>query len=435
MTANETKTEFYKETLANGLRVVTVEMPHLHSAEMICYLAAGGRDEKPDHAGISHFLEHMLFRGTVEHPTSVELEKAFEALGGTVNASTDAENTCYHSRLHPDHIEEGAALFASMLQRPLFKDIDLERKIILEEALEDLNEKGEDVSPDNHTAALLWPGHPLSVPTIGTEQSLSSIAEDDLRAYHRHYYTPTNTVIAVTGRVRHQQVVAAVQKAFGSWQGPRPARPLPVQPAAETATPELCWVKDSDSQVNIQLAFRTPGRHAENTAALRVLRWILSWGGTSRLMLHLREHLGLTYNVEANLSLYEETGCLAIDLSVAPENLVEAVKETLKVVEDLRRQLVPEEELAGVTQSYRFDLDFSRDHTEAMATRYGWGELTGYLRTLEQDRREVCSVTPEQVREAASTLLTPGALKAALVGPWSARDRKKVEDIVAGFGR
>ncbi|BCR03492.1 peptidase M16 [Desulfuromonas versatilis] len=426
--------EYFKDNLDNGLRVVSIEMPHLHSAEMACFVNVGGRNEPADLAGISHFLEHIVFRGTREYPSSFQLERAFEAIGGSVNASTDAENTCFHSRLHPGHLGEGAQLFASMLMRPLFSNVDLERKIILEEALEDFNERGEEISPDNLTARLLWPEHPLSQPTIGTRETIARIGSEQLRAHQQRYYTPGNTVIAVAGRIHREAVLQAVQNAFDSWQGGAPPAPRLVS-EQPPATPAISWVKDSDSQVNLQLAFRVPGRGDRRCVPLRVLRWVLSWGGTSRLMLRLRENLGLTYNVEANLSLFADCGCFTVDMAVAPENLVRAVEETLVVLEELRQDPVGAEDLAGVIKAYLYDLDFSRDHTDAMTTRYGWGEMAGYLRTIEQDRREVLAVTPQLLLETARELFVPQALKAAIVGPWNTRQRQAVEKALQGFGQ
>lgn len=429
---NQTCGEYFRDTLPNGLRVITIEMPHLHSAEMMCYLGVGGRHETPETAGISHFLEHMLFRGTTEHPSSLDLEQAFEAIGGTVNAATDPETTCYHSRLHPQQLAAGAALFASMLRRPLFLDLETERRIILEEALEDLNAKGEDVSPDNLTARLLWPGHALSLPTIGTRTTIAGIGLDELQRHHARHYTPAATVIAVAGPIRRPQVVAAIADAFGDWQGETAPVWLPV-PAYRDAAPETIWVRDSDSQVGLQLAFRLPGRQTTGSVPLRVLRRLLSGGGTSRLMLRLRETLGLTYNVEANLALLADTGVFSVDLAVAPENLVPAVQEVLAIFTDLHRQPVGESELARVVRNFLFDLEFSRDHTDEMAGRYGWGEAVGFLRTVETDRREVQAVTPQELWQAARRHFLPGQLKLAAVGPFRSRDRRQVERLLADW--
>ncbi len=425
-------TEYHKHELANGLRLITIEMPHLHSAEMACYVQVGGRDETADLAGISHFLEHIVFRGTADYPSSFLLERAFEAIGGAVNASTDVESTCYHSRLHPHHLAEAAHLFASMLTRPLFTDMELERRIILEEALDDLNEKGTDISPDNLTARLLWPGHPLSLPTIGTTESINNISETDLRRHHARYYTPGNTVVVVAGNIRHDQSLRVVEAAFGHWQGKTNVqRTTPAPPPCSQA--ETVWVKDSDSQINLQLTFRTPGRNHADTVPLRVLRWVLSWGGASRLMLRLREQLGLTYHVEAGLSMLADCGCFSIELAVAQESLCQAVEEILKVVRELCETQVTETELQGVLQAYLFDLEFSQDSADAMQTRYGWGELAGYLRTIEQDRQDVMAMTPAVLQQTARTIFAAGNLKIAVVGPWKANDRKQVKKILEKF--
>jgi predicted Zn-dependent peptidase len=425
--------EYRKESLPNGLRVVTVPMPHLHSAELACYVRVGGRDEAPPLAGISHFLEHMLFRGTAEHPSSLDLEQAFEAIGGSANAATDAETTCFHSRLHPDRIGAGIGLFASMLRRPLLSDLEIERRIILEEALEDLNERGEDINPDNLTAQLLWPGHPLSYPIIGTRESIEGLGIADLRRHHAAYYTPANTVLVAAGPLRHEAVLAAAAEHFGDWAGERPAPSLPHAGTAADGRPEAVWVRDPDSQIAVQLAFRLPGRGSAHAVPLRVLRRVLSGGGASRLMLRLRETLGLTYSVEANLSLFAECGCFTVDLAVAPANLPAAVRELLAVFAELCAEPVGEEELARVVRSYLYDLDFSRDHADEMAVRYGWGELVGYLRTVEKDRAGIAAVSAEGLLATARELFTPGALKAAFVGPWRARERKPVEKMLAGY--
>jgi predicted Zn-dependent peptidase len=314
-----------------------------------------------------------------------------------------------------------------MLLRPRLEGLDIERRIILEEASEDLNEHGRQISPDNLTAALLWPDSSLGKPTIGTRQTITAIDRQDLIEHHRRYYTPGNTVIAVSGRVGHDEVLTACNRHFAAWQGDPVPPPSPGRAEPDPGLPESSWVHDSDSQITMQLVFRLPGRRAPHAVPLRLLRRILSWGGTSRLMLHLRERLGLTYHVEANLTLYDECGCLGIDLAVAPENAVTALHETLVILEDLCREPVPDEELQRMVQGYLFDLDFSRDHPDDPAVRYGWGTLVGYLRTLAEDRREMTATTAADLLTTARELLVPGALKAAVVGPWRPEDREAME--------
>ncbi len=350
-------TEFFLDSLSNGIRLVTVPMPHMHSAELVCYMDVGGRCEPAGLSGISHFLEHMVFRGTAEYPTSTELERAFEAIGGAVNASTDAETTCFHSRIHPACLAEGMALFASMLRRPVFRDIDTERRIILEEAREDYNEKGVQINQDNLMADLLWPGHPLGESLIGSPESLCNVELTKLKAYYHSWYLPQNLVICVCGPIAREEVCRAAELEFGDWAQGEKLYALPAPEMLEDG-PESCWVQDSDSQISLQLAFRLPGRRDERTLAVRLLRRLLSWGGGARLPLRLREELGLTYSVEANCSMMDDTGYLAIDLSVAPENLELALSEVFKVLAELREQPIPVAELSAVIKSYQFDIDF-----------------------------------------------------------------------------
>jgi predicted Zn-dependent peptidase len=427
--------EFQIEQFPNGLRLLTIEMPHLHSAEMLCYVGVGSRYETANEGGISHFLEHMLFRGTEDYPKSFCLEAAFESIGGAVNASTDAEATCYHTRFHPDRLDLCAQLFASLLRRPLLQGIEVERRIIMEEALEDYNEQGVEINPDNLTSRLLWPAHPLSQPTIGTRTSLAAIDVAALQRHHQAFYTPANTVIAIAGAITHTAARQAITAAFADWRGTPAPLPHPWQdPKTEKAGPECVWVHDSDSQVGVQLAFRLPGRNDARQMDLRVLRRLLSGGGTSRLLLRLREELGLTYSVDAAVSLFAESGCFSIDLAVAPENLVAATREVLNVLTEICATAISAEELERLKACYLYDLDFSRDHTDEMATRYGWGELCGMLRTTDEDRQAVLAISAHSLQKTAAELLTPQRLKMAIVGPYARRDQKAIAALLDAFG-
>lgn len=421
--------DYSVDQLPNGVRLVTVSKPHLHSVELVCYLAVGGRCERPQQSGISHFLEHMLFRGTAEYATSTELERAFEAIGGAVNASTDAETTCFHSRIHPDFLSEGIALFASMLRRPQFNDMETERRIILEEAREDYNEHGQQVNLDNLMVKLLWPGHPLGESLIGSLETLEQIGINDLRRYYHDWYRPGQLVVCACGAVDRARALAAVKDQFGDWEaGPTPV--IATAPPITAPAAEYCWVDDSDSQISLQIAFPLPGRNDQRTTAIRLLRRVLAWGGGARLPLRLREELGLTYAVDANCSLMNDTGYLAIDLAVAPKNLLQAVSELLNVLIELRTTPLTQEELTAVVKSYLFDIEFSHDHPESLAVRYGWGEQAGYLRSLDQDMRELKQLTAADLQNAACQFFRSEALKLVVVGPWSDEDRQGVEQLL-----
>ncbi len=422
---------YFQKTLANGLRVVCIPQPHLHACDVSCYVGVGSRHESAETSGISHFLEHMLFRGTAEYASSLELEKAFEALGGSVNAATDAESTCYFSRLHPERMAEGLALFASMLQRPLLNDLEVERSIITEEAQEDFNEQGVEINPDSLMARLLWPDTSLARSTIGSLETLARIDEQMLRDHHRQYYTPTNTVIAVAGRVVPEEVFAAAEKNFSSWTGQQSPEAEVVGTLQES--PRSTWVTDSASQLTVQLALPLPGRESEHALRLRILRRILSGGVTSRLMLRLRETLGLTYNVEANLSMLAETGALLIDFMVIPDNLEPAIREVCAIIADIYHNPFPEDELNRVVRNYHYDLDFSNDHPDEMVTRYGWGELVGFVRDIEADRQALDLITADDLAATVRACLDPKQIRTVVVGPYRPSDQELIEQFLQQF--
>lgn len=423
--------EYQVDTLANGLRLVTVEMPHLHNAELICYIGSGGRNEQTSQAGISHFLEHMLFRGAGPYANSRELERAFEAIGGAVNASTDSESTCFHSRIHPARAAEGVAIFAEMLRRPLLSDLEIERRIIIEEAREDFNQQDEQTNPDNLMASLLWPCQPLGMPLIGTNATLEGIDLDTLRRYHHDHYVPRNTVIACCGAIDRSALLAAVEEQFGDWQGgdlqPTPAA-LPQAPG-----PHQQWAFDSDSQISLQLAFPMSGRNDERPLHYSLLRRLLSWGGSALLPQRLREECGLTYAVEANCSMLADTGYLAIDLAVAPQNLVAALGETLGILDQLRTAPVDVATLEAARTSYLYDVEFSLDQPEAMTVRYGWGLQAGCLRTIDQDCREVKQIDAEQLQALCRELFTREQAHLVVVGPWDKKQKAEVDKLLEQF--
>ncbi len=424
--------EYSSTILENGLRVVSVPMPYHHSCEVLITLGVGSRHETRRNAGISHFLEHMLFKGTADYPSGLELERAFEAVGGSANAATDSETTSFHSRVHPDHLERGVALFASLLQRPSFNDLELERRVILEEAMGDLNENGRQVNPDNIVAGLMFPGHPLGQPTVGSRSVIQHLSLSQLKKHYVTHYVPGNAVLSVAGPVKHEEIVTAAQQHFSDWQGELPPPPKPWQDPPGMK-PQWRWVRDAGSQASLQLAFLMPGRDSEHAVNLRVLRRLLSWGGMSWLMLRLREKLGITYAVEAILALYADAGTFSVDLAVSPQNLVTAVEEILDLFAGLHRQPVSRDELAHVLNSYRCDLDYSRDQVDEMALRYGWSELTGTKRTIRRDLAALDLVTREGLQRTANMLFTPQRLRGTAVGPYRVADRKTVELLIANW--
>ena len=418
--------EYHRATYANGLRLLVAPLPHLHSVEVICYVAVGVRNETPELAGVSHFLEHMVFRGNEKYPSGPLIEQAFERLGGSVNAATDAETTCYDATVHPDSVPEAMKLFADLLTAPLFLGLETERSIVLEEALADFNEHGEDICPDNRIAQMMWGDHPLALPVIGFPETIRKLSLADLKRWHQQYYVPSNVVISVAGAVDFDVVQQAVESAFGNWTGGQAPAPLPYAVPLLGDGPRCCWVRDSGSQLIIQLAWRSDGSRSATSLGTRVLRRILGDGGACRLMQRLREESGLTYSVEASLEEYAESGCFSIDLATDPEKLI-AVVDILLDETDRARRNIAADELQRVVKTGQYRLQFSRDSVEELAVRYGWGEVSNDMRTLSDDTLAWQRVTTEVVRDAALTTLCDERLYFVCIGPWREQDKITIE--------
>jgi predicted Zn-dependent peptidase len=269
------------------------------------------------------------------------------------------------------------------------------------------------------------------MPTIGTLASISAIERGDLEEHLKNYYVPANAVLVVSGPVNNSDVLTAARNCFGAWSS------MPV-PAAYPVTlrqfsPQIRCVHDSDSQMNLQLGFLGFARDDRRFMALRFLRRILAGGGSSRLHLRLREELGIIYSVDGAIGAYDETGCLAFDLSTAPETLMHAVEATLEELLRISSKPVPDDELERIRNSYIFDLEFSRDSAYEMGGRYGWGELMAVVRSIEEDQCEARRITALDLLETSCALFAPENLRLVAVGPWKRGMKKELRKLVDGY--
>jgi predicted Zn-dependent peptidase len=287
------------------------------------------------------------------------------------------------------------------------------------------------VNTDNLSSKLLWPDHPLGMPTVGTLRSIAAFTEQDLREHMARYYVPGNTVVTVVGEVDPETFFSACELSFGSWAGQSPPESLPVFDRQDS--PVSLFVKDPDSQAALQFAFRGYARRDERIMAVRLIRRILCGGGSSRLLMSLREGLGIAYSINAGISAYEETGCFAIDLATAPENLCLAVEEVLKETLRMASEPIGDDELERVKTGYFFDLEYSRDSTYEIGVRYGWGELMDMRSDIEQDQEKSAAVTREMILDTARDLFAPSNLNLVVVGPWRAAAKRNAEKLLRRY--
>jgi predicted Zn-dependent peptidase len=303
----------HSQRFPSGLRQVTVELPHLHSVSVVMYAKVGSRYETPADNGLSHFLEHMLFRGTARLPDAYALNHAIEALGGTLYAETGRDYSLYQIKLHPESLEEGIGLFGEIFSTPHFCDLEIERRIILEEMLEDLDDEGRLVNIDDLARQLIWPGHPLGQRITGPVENVERFADADVRRHFTHFYGARNMVLCVSGAVEHARALPWLERAFAGLPAGVERQALPPAPDGAQTAPQFLHVDDQGAQTHVQILFRGLPEAAAEYPALLMLGRVIDDGMSTRLHRRLADELGLCYYVRGDVEHLVDTGLYEID--------------------------------------------------------------------------------------------------------------------------
>jgi predicted Zn-dependent peptidase len=421
----------HKDVLPNGLTVVTVELPHLHSVSVVMYSRVGSRYESAADNGLSHFLEHMLFRGTERLPDAYALNHAIEALGGTLYAETGRDYSLYQISLHPETLLPGLELFGEIFAQPSFSDVDVERRIVLEEMHEDHDEDGELVNIDDLARLAVWPDHPLGYRITGPYENVERFDDADVRRHFASHYGARNMVLAVSGAVKRDDVIGVLHRVFGA---------LPEGQAFETAPPpdtqtepRFLYVKREGSQTNVQLLFRAFPETDPDFPALIALGRIIDDGMSTRLHRRVVDELGLAYYCSASLEPFVDAGLYDIDAACVHAHVPALVKETLGVLAKLRDTPPTVAELEKAQRRYRWDLESTFDDPDAMAGWWGGTELFFGPRSVEDKVQRVKNVTGQDVQRVAARLVRPERLTVACVGTLTKKLEREVRRIVEKF--
>ena len=422
-----------RTVLANGLRVVCVPQPSLHTAAVSLHLRVGSRFETREQNGCSHFLEHMLFRGTASFATAHEQALAFERLGGTLYAATHTDFGIMSLVLPPENLQPAFALFSEVAVSPRFSDIELERAIIREEILEMLDDDGHQIDPDNLSRALIYPDHALGLPITGTLQTLDRLGEPELRAHHALHYTAANMVLTFAGAIDP----SACQQMARQFFGPVAAgTPIPIRPASRSQRqPRFKYVENQMSQTDLRLAFRAPGEHDPQEPAAEVLLRVLDDGMSTRLYADVCDAKGLCYDVSADYETFEDDGVLDVAAVVQHARAPVVMREICELVAQLARQGPDDEELYKARTRHGWESQALLDDAGQLADFHGLSALADIADTIDARHAEIASVTREQVRAVAQRIFRPENLSAVAVGMLEEPQRKQLEQIIKSFGR
>ena len=416
--------------LSNGLRVSAVRMPHVRRSVIDVHTRVGSRFETRAHNGISHFLEHMLHRGTARHPSAHALALAVEALGGALSAMTYVDHGALSLAGPPENLSELLRILAEVLLQPIFTGIEVEKGIVREEILESLDEDGRSIDADHLLRALAFPDHPLGFPITGSLGTLESFDVPLLRAHHAARYVAEGSVVTVAGPLDPEAIIAELESAFAAL--PHGVDPLTAAPAPQIGL-RFSHVKYTGSQAAVRIAFRAPGEHDPDEPATELLLRVLDDGMATRLYERLCDERGLCYDVSASYEAYADAGLFDIAADAAPERAQAVLEEIFGVLRGLRDEGPSQNELAKAKQRFTWQLAEQDDDPGALSSFYGLGELTGVART-PQARQELLEATSlKDVQRAAQKLFAQDALNVLIVGPVTAKVRDRLQRAARAF--
>lgn len=405
-----------KVDLPNGLRIITEEMPHTHSVSMGIFTKVGSRYEDSRVSGVSHFLEHMFFKGT-ERRTSKQISEAIEGIGGSLNASTSFDSTVYYAKVANIHFDRAVDTLSDMLLNSLFeaKEIEKERRVIVEEINMSLD------SPADWVHQLLdmslWGDQPLGKDIAGTAETVSNISREDLLAFKAQHYTYPSTVISVAGNMPSEVMVEAWSKAFDQYGTGRRFDPLPT--IAPLPGPRLLLLPKETEQANFCLGLPGVSDRDPDRRALEVLNSVLGGGSISRLFQEIREERGLAYSVGSYSYEYNDAGKWVVYGGVELGKVHDALEAVLKELRMVRDEGITEQELQRVKEQYKGWLLLGLEDSGSIAARNG-AHILRYDEVIpvEQIVAEIEAVTREDVLRVANRLIKPEALNLAIIGPY-----------------
>lgn len=414
-----------KTVFDNGVTLLTEDVPHVRSVAVGVWVNVGSRDEELEVSGISHFIEHLMFKGT-EKRTAKQIAEELDAVGGQLNAFTTKEYTCYYARVLDEHFDLALDVLTDMLFHSRFAapDIDRERNVIMEEIK--MYEDAPDELVHDVFASTIWQGHALGRPIIGKAEVIRDMTRDDIIAYYSRHYIPGNIVVSVAGNVKHDVVEEKIRACFQGLKGTGQPRVL-LAPAPNKEV--TCRGKETEQ---VHLCAGAPGLPLdhEKIYVFQLVNTILGGGLSSRLFQEIREQRGLVYSVYSYHSSYHDAGLFCIYAGLSRQNVEPALELIFKEVRDIQKNGVTDIELRRAKDQLKGNLLLSLESVNTRMSRLGKSQLyLGKVIPPEEIVARVERVTGEDIIELANKALQPELFSMASVGPW---DDCKLLEAAAG---
>ena len=411
--SNQPLRDIETSTLANGLRVITEVMTHVRSVSVGIWVGSGSRREMPEQNGISHFIEHMLFKGTTSR-SAEDIARSVDSIGGNLDAFTSKELVCFNTKVLDQHLPQAFDVLADLVLHPMFRDEDIEKEkgVILEEI------KMEEDSPDYLVHEIFtsnfWKDHALGKPILGTPQSVGRFDSAIVREFYNQVYSPANVVITAAGNLTHEGLLALVKQHFDALpKGPA----APVEAVPGTHARIALRNKKSLEQVHLCMGVPSYPLPHEERFACYVMNTLLGGGMSSRLFQNIRERQGLAYSVFSELNPYRDTGCLSIYAGTSVESAPKVVDSVLKEFRELKQEQVSHEELRRAKDHLKGSLMLGLESTGSRMSNLARQEMYfGKFFTLDELLESIETVTGDDVQRIAQAFFEPKLIALTLLG-------------------
>ena len=421
MSAFATKDEvaLRRTVLPNGLTVLSEHMPGVRSVALGAWVRAASLNESPEVMGVSHMVEHMVFKGTPTRTTK-DLALSLETLGGSLDAWTSREHTSYQARVLDEHVEQAADVLADLIFRPLLRqsDLDLERKVVLEE-ISTVDDTPDDLVFELHGSAL-WGDHPHGYPILGTRETVSALTAADLRALHDRAYHPGNVVLSASGNIEHDELLR-ILAATGWNDVPASDGKVPMPPAAIALPPTVKHFDRDGAQTHVVFGSATIPHSDPRRHALGLVGMLLGGGMSSRLFQRIREDLGLAYSVYTFQSFHRDSGNHGIYVGTAPETAAQAIDAIREELALVASEGIPDDELAAGKSQLKGQITLSLESVSSRMYRAAGSELYDEeYRSLDELLSLVDGITSETVAEVCREFFAPDSQTLVSLGPRAA---------------
>jgi predicted Zn-dependent peptidase len=420
------------ENLKNGMKLVHIPTPNRQDFSIDLSIGSGSSHETRATNGISHFLEHMMFKGSRKYPSFLDLAERLEVLGGEWNAATGREHTEYSLAGISLASEPLIGMFYEFLENPKFGDFDVEKLIILRELAGEYNDHGNNTDLDFHIHELFFCGNALSLPILGTEKTIGKMVLSALKDFRDAHYLPRCMgIVAVGGDGETTRLIADF---FSDHRYDfKDKKPHIVSPPIVRKVPGVRLVEHSDNEYEVALAFVTEGEWSEKSISYEMISRILSDGFASILNAHLRESKGLVYSVDAELDLYENVGTLTITAAVKPEQLTIYFQELCGLLRDLRNDGPQEKDFQRAKIRSAIDLELSPDEPHEVANQVMWAELKSKPFDLIRLREKIVGITHQSVTDTCREVFTFENSACVILGPLGLYTEDKVRELLEKF--